>query len=52
MIENGLNTLKAKGNMEAIQLKQVEAKIITIRDRQVIFDSDVAELYGVDYAHQ
>jgi hypothetical protein len=34
--------------MEAIQLKQVEEKIITVRDRQVILDSDVAELYGVE----
>ena len=26
---------------------EVENKIITLRDRQVILDSDVAELYGV-----
>ena len=26
---------------------EVENKIITLRDQQVILDSDVAELYGV-----
>ena len=28
--------------------KQVESKIIAIRDTQVILDRDVAELYGVE----
>ena len=28
-------------------IKEVESKIITLRDQQVILDSDVAELYGV-----
>lgn len=28
--------------------KQVESKIIVIRDTQVILDRDVAELYGVE----
>jgi hypothetical protein len=27
---------------------EVEDKIITIRDRQVIIDSDIADLYGVE----
>ena len=27
---------------------EVESKIITLRDQQVILDSDVAELYGVE----
>ena len=29
------------------QLKQVERKIIILRDTQVILDRDIAELYGV-----
>ena len=29
------------------QLKQVERKIIVLRDTQVILDRDIAELYGV-----
>ena len=33
---------------EIIKLKQVEEKIITIRGRSVILDSDVAVLYGVE----
>jgi hypothetical protein len=31
-----------------VRLKQVEEKIILIRDRSIILDSDVAELYGVE----
>ncbi|MDR2755683.1 MAG: ORF6N domain-containing protein, partial [Planctomycetaceae bacterium] len=31
-----------------MKFKQVEDKIITIRDQSVILDSDVAELYGVE----
>ena len=34
--------------MNVIKLNAVEEKIITIRDTQVIMDSDVAELYGVE----
>jgi hypothetical protein len=30
-----------------VKFKQVEDKIITIRDQSVILDSDVAELYGI-----
>lgn len=30
---------------------EVENKIITIRNQQVILDSDVAELYGVETKH-
>jgi phage regulator Rha-like protein len=33
---------------EALKLKQVEEKILTIRNQSVILDSDVAELYGVE----
>lgn len=33
--------------MKTNLLPQVEEKIITLRDQQVILDSDVAELYGV-----
>jgi hypothetical protein len=32
----------------AIKFNQVEGKILTIREQQVILDSDVAELYGVE----
>ncbi len=34
-----------------MELKMIESKIITIRDRQVILDSDIAELYGVETKH-
>ena len=33
---------------DIVKFKQVENKIITIRDQSVILDSDVAELYGVE----
>jgi hypothetical protein len=33
---------------DIVKFKQVEEKIITIRDQSVILDSDVAELYGVE----
>jgi hypothetical protein len=33
---------------EIIKFKQVEEKIMTIRNQSVILDSDVAELYGVE----
>ncbi|MCC8145710.1 MAG: ORF6N domain-containing protein [Bacteroidales bacterium] len=31
-----------------MELQSIEKKIITIRDKQVILDSDIAELYGVE----
>ena len=34
--------------MKTNLLPQVEEKIITLRDQQVILDCDVAELYGVE----
>ena len=33
---------------EAIRLRQIEDKIITVRNKKVILDSDVAVLYGVE----
>jgi hypothetical protein len=33
--------------MELIRLNDVNSKIITIREQNVILDSDVAELYGI-----
>jgi hypothetical protein len=33
---------------DIVKFKQVEEKIITIRNQSVILDSDVAELYGVE----
>ncbi len=33
---------------DLIQFEQIEKKIISIRDQQVILDSDVAALYGVE----
>ena len=33
---------------EAIRLRQIEDKIITVRNQKVILDSDVAILYGVE----
>ena len=34
--------------MEIIKFEDVESKIFTIRNEQVILDSDVALLYGVE----
>jgi phage regulator Rha-like protein len=34
--------------VELINFNQVQAKIISIRDQNVILDSDVAELYGIE----
>lgn len=34
--------------MELIKFEEVEAKIVTIRQLQVIIDSDIADLYGVE----
>lgn len=34
--------------MIIIKFEEVESKIITIRNQQVILDSDVALLYGVE----
>ncbi len=34
--------------MEIVRFENIEDKIIILRDRQVIIDSDVAELYGVE----
>jgi hypothetical protein len=31
-----------------VKFEQVEAKVLTLRNQQVILDSDVAELYGVE----
>jgi hypothetical protein len=36
---------------EIIDNEQVKDKIITVREQQVILDSDVAELYGVETRH-
>ena len=33
---------------EIIRYSEVEEKILTIREQQVILDRDVAELYGVE----
>jgi hypothetical protein len=33
--------------MEMIKFSEVENKVLTIRNQQVILDSDVAALYGV-----
>ncbi|MDR1182645.1 MAG: ORF6N domain-containing protein [Bacteroidales bacterium] len=33
---------------EVIKFSEVEEKILTLRDKKVIIDSDVAELYGVE----
>ena len=34
--------------MEIVRFENIEDKIIILRDRQVIIDSDVADLYGVE----
>ncbi len=34
--------------MQVIKYDQVQEKIINVRNQQVIIDSDVAELYGLD----
>ena len=53
-IERGNKTLKNTQLYSSIKIiimtniVEVESKIITLRDQQVILDSDVAELYGVE----
>jgi hypothetical protein len=37
--------------MKIIKQNQVEEKIITLRDQNIIIDADVAELYGVETKH-
>ena len=34
--------------IEMIGHKHVEAKLVTIRDKHIIIDSDVADMYGVE----
>ena len=34
--------------MDIVKLEKIEDKIIIIRNEQVLLDSDVAEIYGVD----
>lgn len=34
--------------MNTVSFKQIEKRIITLRDTPVILDSDIAELYGVE----
>ena len=46
-----MNNFKTKGpreGTELIQFKDVESKIIVVRDQKVILDCEVAELYGVE----
>jgi hypothetical protein len=33
---------------ECLRLEQIESKILSVRGQDVILDSDVAELYGVE----
>ena len=40
--------LFSKGMSNIVKYEQVKDKIIVIRGRQVILDSDVAALYGVE----
>jgi hypothetical protein len=35
-------------NLAIINYKQVEEKVIIVRNQSVMLDSDVAELYGVE----
>lgn len=37
---------------QVVDLNTVEEKVLSIRDTQVIIDSDVAALYGVENSHQ
>ena len=34
--------------MDIVKLEKIEDKIIIIRNEQVLLDSDVAEIYGVE----
>jgi hypothetical protein len=34
--------------MDIIKIENIKSKIITIREKNVIIDSDVADLYGVE----
>lgn len=44
---NNFKTKEAQEGTELIQFKDVERKIIVVRDQKVILDCDVADLYGV-----
>ena len=46
--ENFIFTKTLKKRISPIKRIEVEEKIITLRDQQVILDADVAELYGVE----
>ena len=41
-------TIHAKQVKQAVNQKDVEGKIISLRDKHVILDSDIAQLYGVE----
>lgn len=45
---NFKNQMIMEQKTDVIIFEQVENKIITLRDQQVILDSDVAQLYGVE----
>ena len=34
--------------MDIVKLEKIEDKIIVIRNEQVLLDSDVAEIYGIE----
>ena len=34
--------------MDMVRFEEVESRLLTIRDQQVLLDADVAELYGVE----
>lgn len=50
MISRSWDKLMNKKLVQAHQVKQedVESKIISLRDKNVILDSDIAQLYGVE----
>ncbi len=48
ILPNVRNFKESSGNLNFIKFSQVQNKIISLREQQVILDSDVAELYGVE----
>ena len=46
--KNTSDTVKVVTNRDQLQQRTVQSRILTIRDKQVVIDRDLAEFYGVE----
>ncbi len=46
--KNTSDTVKVVTNRDHLQQRTVQSRILTIRDKQVVIDRDLAEFYGVE----